>query len=156
MKHYEIVFVVHPDQSEQVKSLIEKYQGFVEAEKGKVHRLEDWGRRQLAYPINKLLKAHYVMMNVECTVSALAKIQENFRYNDSILRNLVITRKEAITGKSQILEPPERKGGKSFGNGNGRDRGDRGDRGDRRDSREDRSSKKEDSAPKAESKTESE
>lgn len=154
MKHYEIVFVVHPDQSEQVKSLIEKYQGFVEDEKGKVHRLEDWGRRQLAYPINKLLKAHYVMMNVECTVSALANIQENFRYNDSILRNLVITRKEAITGKSQILEPPERNGGKSFGNG--RDRGDRGDRRDNRDNREDRPSKKEDSAPKAESKTESE
>ena len=150
MKHYEIVFVVHPDQSEQVKSLIEKYQGFVEAEKGKMHRLEDWGRRQLAYPINKLLKAHYVMMNVECTVSALEKIQENFRYNDSILRNLVITKKEAVTSKSQILEPPERKGGKSFGNGNGRDRG------DRRDRREDRPSKREDSAPKAESKTQTE
>ena len=147
MKHYEIVFVVHPDQSEQVKSLIEKYQGFVEAEKGKVHRLEDWGRRQLAYPINKLLKAHYVMMNVECPVSALEKIQENFRYNDSILRNLVITKKEAVTEKSQILDRPERKGGKSFDNGNGRDRG------DRRNSRDDRSSKREDSSSKAETKT---
>jgi small subunit ribosomal protein S6 len=105
MKHYEIVFVVHPDQSDQVSNLIEKFRGFVESDKGIVHRLEDWGRRQLAYPINKLLKAHYVLLNVESTVSALEKIQENFRYNDAIIRNMVIVRNEAITGKSQIMEP---------------------------------------------------
>ena len=123
MKHYEIVFVVHPDQSDQVSNLIEKYRGFVESEKGTVHRLEDWGRRQLAYPINKLLKAHYVLLNVECSVSALEQIQENFRYNDAVIRNMVIVRNEAITGKSQIMDAPsgDSKPKKSFdNNGNGR------------------------------------
>jgi len=121
MKHYEIVFVVHPDQSSQVSSLIEKYRGFIESEKGTVHRLEDWGRRQLAYPIDKLLKAHYVLLNVECTVSALENIQENFRYNDAVIRNMVIVRNEAITEKSQLMDPPrDNKAKKSFDdNGNG-------------------------------------
>jgi small subunit ribosomal protein S6 len=121
MKHYEIVFVVHPDQSGQVSSLIEKYRGFIESEKGTVHRLEDWGRRQLAYPIDKLLKAHYVLLNVECTISALENIQENFRYNDAVIRNMVIVRNEAVTGKSQLMDPPrDYKAKKSFDdNGNG-------------------------------------
>ena len=123
MRHYEIVFVVHPDQSEQVSNLIEKYRGFVESEKGTVHRLEDWGRRQLAYPINKLLKAHYVLLNVECSVSALEQIQENFRYNDAIIRNMVIARNEAITGKSKVMDAPsvDSRPKKSFdNNSNGR------------------------------------
>lgn len=121
MKHYEIVFVVHPDQSDQVSNLIEKYRGFIESEKGKVHRLEDWGRRQLAYPINKLLKAHYVLLNVECSVSALEKIQENFRYNDAVIRNMVIVRNVAITEKSQIMDAPSKdvKPKKSFDNNGG-------------------------------------
>ena len=121
MKHYEIVFVVHPDQSDQVSNLIEKYRGFIESEKGKVHRLEDWGRRQLAYPINKLLKAHYVLLNVECSVSALEKIQENFRYNDAVIRNMVIVRNVAITEKSQIMDAPSKDVNpkKSFDNNGG-------------------------------------
>ena len=105
MKHYEIVFIVNPDKSDQVPTLVEKYRGFVEADKGTVHRHEDWGRRQLAYPINKLLKGHYVMMNVECGVAALEKIQENFRYSDFVIRNLILERKEAITEKSIMMEP---------------------------------------------------
>ena len=109
MKHYEIIFVVHPDQSEQVKGMIEKYRGFVESDKGSIHRLEDLGRRQLAYPINKLLKAHYVLMNVECPVSSLEKIQENFRYNDAVIRNLVITQNKAITENSKLMEAKDKR-----------------------------------------------
>jgi len=90
MRHYEIVFLVHPDQSEQVNAMSERYRGIVEAAKGKVHRFEDWGRRVLAYPINKLVKAHYVMMNIECDAVTLAELENNFRFNDAILRHLTI------------------------------------------------------------------
>ena len=107
MRHYEIVFLVHPDQSEQVNAMSERYRGIVEAAKGKVHRFEDWGRRVLAYPINKLVKAHYVMMNIECDAVTLAELENNFRFNDAILRHLTIRRDEEegglSYGTSQIL-----------------------------------------------------
>lgn len=102
MRHYEIVFLVHPDQSEQVPGMIERYTATIEADGGKVHRLEDWGRRQLAYSINKIHKAHYVLMNIECGEVALDELTTNFRYNDAVLRNLVIRADEAVTEESPI------------------------------------------------------
>ena len=104
MRHYEVVFLVHPDQSEQVAGMIEKYTQMISESGGKVHRLEDWGRRQLAYPINKIHKAHYVLMNVECGQEILDELTTLFRYNDAVLRNLVIKMKEAVTGESLILK----------------------------------------------------
>ncbi|MBR4876342.1 MAG: 30S ribosomal protein S6, partial [Rhodocyclaceae bacterium] len=97
MRHYEIVFIVHPDQSEQVPAMIDRYKGIVTARDGKIHRLEDWGRRQLAYPIQKMHKAHYVLMNVECDGEALAEIEHAFKFNDAVLRHLIINKKEAVT-----------------------------------------------------------
>lgn len=104
MKHYEIVFLVHPDQSEQVPAMIERYKGIVTSKGGAIHRLEDWGRRQLAYPIDKIHKAHYVLMNIECNQEALNEINHAFRFNDAVIRNLVLTRKEAITEPSPMLQ----------------------------------------------------
>ncbi len=104
MKHYEIVFLVHPDQSEQVPSMIERYTGIVKNTGGKVHRLEDWGRRVLAYPINKLVKAHYVLINIECGNDALDEIKTAFKFNDAVIRNLVIRRDEAITEPSTFAK----------------------------------------------------
>jgi small subunit ribosomal protein S6 len=102
MRHYEIVFLVHPDQSEQVPAMVERYQGLVTAADGKVHRSEDWGRRQLAHPINKVHKAHYVLMNVECTNDVVDEITAAFKFNDAVLRHLVINRKEAVTEASPM------------------------------------------------------
>ncbi|WP_447753787.1 30S ribosomal protein S6 [Pseudomonas nicosulfuronedens] len=107
MRHYEIVFLVHPDQSEQVGGMVERYTKAIEEDGGKVHRLEDWGRRQLAYAINNVHKAHYVLMNVECTAKALAEMEDNFRYNDAVIRNMVIRRDEAVTGQSEMLKAEE-------------------------------------------------
>lgn len=104
MRHYEIVFLVHPDQSEQVPGMIERYTAAVTGDGGKVHRLEDWGRRQMAYSINKIHKAHYVMMNVECTEAALEELTTNFRFNDAILRNMVVRMDEAVTDESHIMK----------------------------------------------------
>ena len=103
MRHYEIVFMVHPDQSEQVPAMIERYRGIIETSGGTVHRLEDWGRRQLAYPINKLVKAHYVMMNVEGSQAAVAELEEAFRFNDAVLRHLTSRMEEAETEPSIIM-----------------------------------------------------
>ena len=100
MRHYEIVFMVHPDQSEQVPGMIERYTGSVKEAGGQVHRLEDWGRRQLAYPINKLHKAHYVLMNVEAPQQVIDELETTFRYNDAVLRSLVIHTKHAVTEAS--------------------------------------------------------
>ncbi len=102
MRHYEIVFLVHPDQSEQVPAMVERYQGMVTASGGTVHRSEDWGRRQLAHPINKAHKAHYVLLNVECTHDVVDEITSAFRFNDAVLRHLVINRKQAITEASPM------------------------------------------------------
>ena len=104
MRHYEIVFLVHPDQSEQVSGMIERYTASIEAGEGKVHRMEDWGRRQLAYPINKIHKAHYILMNVECSQEVLDELNSTFRYNDAVLRSLVVRRDEASTAESPIMK----------------------------------------------------
>lgn len=109
MRHYEIVLLVHPDQSEQVPAMIERYRGMLDAAKGMMHRLEDWGRRQLAYPIKKVHKAHYILMNIECNNDVLSELKHTFRYNDAILRNLIIKRKEAITEPSPIMRPEDDK-----------------------------------------------
>jgi len=107
MRHYEIVFLVHPDQSEQVPGMIERYRSNIEAKGGTIHRLEDWGRRQLAYPINKVHKAHYVLMNIECGADALEELESAFRFNDAVLRNLTIKQKAAITEASPLIKPVE-------------------------------------------------
>lgn len=125
MRHYEIVFLVHPDQSEQVPGMVERYTAAIEADGGKVHRMEDWGRRQLAYSINKIHKAHYILMNVECGEAALEELTTNFRYNDAVLRNLVIRTDEAITEESPIAKADKEQ----------RERKPRGDRGERREER---------------------
>ncbi len=104
MRHYEIVFMVHPDQSEQVPAMIERYRSIIEAAQGKVHRLEDWGRRQLAYPINKIHKAHYVLMNVECALETLRELESSFKFSDAVLRSLVISRKTAVVEPSPMLK----------------------------------------------------
>jgi small subunit ribosomal protein S6 len=104
MRHYEIVFLVHPDQSEQVPAMIERYSKLINDDGGTVHRLEDWGRRQLAYPIDKIHKAHYVLMNVEASQVVMDEMATNFRYNDAVLRNLVVRCDEAATEESPILK----------------------------------------------------
>jgi small subunit ribosomal protein S6 len=104
MRHYEIVFMVHPDQSEQVPGMIERYSATIQKDGGQVHRLEDWGRRQLAYPINKVHKAHYVLMNVEASNDAMNELTTTFRYNDAVIRNLVIRRDDAVTDESFIMK----------------------------------------------------
>jgi len=109
MRHYEVVFLVHPDQSEQVSAMIERYRGAIEGDGGAIHRLEDWGRRQLAYPIQKLHKAHYVLMNIECTTGVLEELNSAFRFNDAVIRSMVISRKEAVTEPSLLAKRPEEK-----------------------------------------------
>jgi small subunit ribosomal protein S6 len=104
MRHYEIVFMVHPDQSEQVAGMIERYTTTIQKDGGQVHRLEDWGRRQLAYPINKIHKAHYVLMNIEASNEALDELTTTFRFNDAVIRNLVIRRDEPVTEESFIMK----------------------------------------------------
>ncbi len=110
MRHYEIVFLVHPDQSEQVPAMIERYKTLIEGGKGKIHRLEDWGRRQLAYPIANLAKAHYVLMNIECGQDTLKELQTGFRFNDAVLRHLIIVRDGPVTDQSFILKNKDEKG----------------------------------------------
>ena len=107
MRHYEIIFLVHPDQSDQVPGMIERYKGEIEKSGGKIHRLEDWGRRQLAYPIMKLHKAHYVLMNVEAEQEAIDSIENNFRYNDAVIRNLVIRTSGPVTEPSPMMKARE-------------------------------------------------
>ena len=109
MRHYEVVFLVHPDQSEQVPAMIERYRTMIESAKGSIHRLEDWGRRQLAYPLNKVHKAHYVLMNIECELETLRELESAFRFNDAVLRSLVIKRKKAITSPSPLVKGNEEK-----------------------------------------------
>lgn len=127
MRHFEIVFLVHPDQSEQVPAMVERYQAMVEAGEGKVHRLEDWGRRQLAFPINKIHKAHYILMNVECTADVLEEIESAFKFNDAVLRHMTLRREEAVSEPSPLSKREDERGD---------DR--RDDRDYRRDDRDDR------------------
>jgi small subunit ribosomal protein S6 len=117
MRHYEIVFLVHPDQSEQVPAMIERYRGLIAVDGGSVHRLEDWGRRQLAFPIAKMHKAHYVLMNVECSGKALEELTGAFRFSDAVLRHLVVKMDRAVTDPSPMAKEPEE-----------RERGERGER----------------------------
>jgi len=108
MRHYEIVFLVHPDQSEQVPAMVDRYKSSIEAAGGKIHRHEDWGRRLLAYPIQKIHKAHYVMLNIECGQESLDELTSTFRFNDAVIRHLVIRRKQAITEPSLMAKKDER------------------------------------------------
>lgn len=103
MRHYEIVFIVHPDQSEQVPGMIERYRSMVQSKNGKIHRLEDWGRRQLAYPIEKIHKAHYVLMNIEIDNETLAELEHAFKFNDAVLRHLTVQMNEAVTTPSPMM-----------------------------------------------------
>ena len=137
MRHYEIVFLVHPDQSEQVPAMIERYRGIITAGGGAIHRLEDWGRRQLAYPINKVHKAHYVLMNIECGKAELDELTASFRFSDAVIRNMVVAMSEAVTEASPMAKAEE-EGGRveestlpEATDDDRRDRRDRGDRGDR-------------------------
>ena len=136
LRHYEVVFLVHPDQSEQVPAMIERYKALIETDGGKIHRLEDWGRRQLAYPIVNLAKAHYVMLNIEVGQNALNELESGFRFNDAVLRHLVIKRDEADTEPSFILKSKEKDDAKSSrrrdddSEGEGDDRRSRGSRDD--------------------------
>lgn len=114
MRHYEIIFLVHPDQSEQVPAMVERYRTTIEADGGSIHRLEDWGRRQLAYPIQKLHKAHYIMMNIECDAKTLEELTSAFRFNDAVLRNMVVKMKEAVTEPSLMAKAREEKDSRSY------------------------------------------
>lgn len=109
MRHYEIVFLVHPDQSEQVPAMVERYRSMVQESGGAIHRLEDWGRRQLAYPINKLHKAHYVLMNIECGAETLAELESIFRFNDAVIRNLTVVCDKAVTEPSPLKKEGDSK-----------------------------------------------
>ena len=122
MRHYEVVFLVHPDQSEQVPAMVERYKSLIEGGEGKIHRLEDWGRRQLAYPIDNLVKAHYVLLNIEVEQTVLDELVEGFRFNDAVLRHLVMRRDEADTEQSLIMKNKDEKP----------ERSDRPERGERR------------------------
>ena len=104
MRHYEICFIVHPDQSEQVPAMVERYKGMVTARNGKVHRLEDWGRRQLAYPLAKVHKAHYVLMNIECDNETISEFEHSFRFNDAILRHLTVKMTKAVVDPSPMMK----------------------------------------------------
>lgn len=112
MRHYEVVFMVHPDQSEQVPAMLERYRALIEGKAGKIHRLEDWGRRQLAYPIHKLHKAHYILMNIECGEESLSELTSAFRFNDAVIRHLILAEEQAVTEPSALMkEKDERKEG---------------------------------------------
>ncbi|MBS7455950.1 30S ribosomal protein S6 [Coralloluteibacterium stylophorae] len=143
MRHYEVVFLVHPDQSEQVPAMIERYKALIEGENGQIHRLEDWGRRQLAYPIENLVKAHYVLLNIEVSQKGLDELVDAFRFNDAILRHLVMKRDEADTEQSFIMKSKDEKNDRG-------DRGDRPERGERR-RRDDESSDGDNKAESADS-----
>ena len=108
MRHYEIVLIIHPDQSEQVPAMVERYKTMVESQQGKIHRIEDWGRRQLAYAIAKMNKAHYVMLNLECSPACLAELENAFRFNDAVLRHMTTSMKKAHTGQSPMLRQIQR------------------------------------------------
>lgn len=109
MRHYEICFIVHPDQSEQVPAMIERYRSIVEAANGKVHRQEDWGRRQLAYPLNKVHKAHYVLLNIECNLETLRELESSFKFSDAVLRHLIVKMTKAATSPSPMMKEEKSK-----------------------------------------------
>jgi small subunit ribosomal protein S6 len=132
MRHYEVVFIVHPDQSEQVPAMIERYRTTITGRNGRIHRLEDWGRRQLAYPIAKIHKAHYVLMNIEIDQETLDELDHAFKFNDAVLRHLIVAMKEAVIAPSPMMREerarPPRDGDRGDRGGDRNERGDRGDR----------------------------
>ena len=107
MRHYEVVFLVHPDQSEQVPAMVQRYRSIIENSGGAIHRCEDWGRRQLAYPINKIYKAHYTLMNIECGLDALEELKSAFRFNDAVIRNMILVMEDAVTAESPLIKKEE-------------------------------------------------
>jgi small subunit ribosomal protein S6 len=119
MRHYEIVILIHPDQSEQVPAMLDRYRNLITGAEGTIHRLEDWGRRQLAYPIDKIHKAHYVLMNIECDQQTLAELTSAFRFNDAVIRNLVVNRKDAVVDVSPLAKPKDSEEEQSPGRGSG-------------------------------------
>ena len=123
MRHYEVVFLVHPDQSEQVNGMVDRYRTLIESNGGAIHRLEDWGRRQLTFPIQKMHKAHYLLMNIECDQATLDELEHAFKFNDAVLRHMTVKMTEAVTTPSPMMREP-----KPSAEGRDRDRGDRGDR----------------------------
>lgn len=127
MRHYEIVFMVHPDQSEQVPAMIERYRSMIDGNGGAIHRLEDWGRRLLAYPINKIHKAHYVLMNIECDAETLEQISDAFRFNDAVIRNLIIKRDAADTEPSPLMKSKEQEEESGYSRDSDQDRDDSND-----------------------------
>jgi len=110
LRHYEIVFLVHPDQSEQVPAMIERYRGIIESHEGVIHRLEDWGRRQLAYPINKIYKAHYTLLNIESTQEGIDELTSAFKFNDAVIRHMVLLMDRAVTDASPLIKKDETRG----------------------------------------------
>ena len=129
MRHYEIVFLVHPDQSEQVPAMIERYRGMIAANGGAIHRLEDWGRRQLAFPVAKVHKAHYVLMNIECDGRTLSELEGAFRFSDAVIRHLTVKMNAAVTEPSPMAKAGDDRDGE--GRGEREERGERGERGER-------------------------
>lgn len=128
-RHYEVVFLVHPDQSEQVPAMVDRYRKLIEENEGTIHRFEDWGRRQLAYPINKIHKAHYILMNIECSKDCVEQLENAFRFNDAVIRNMVVTQKRAVTEPSPLVKSKdegerERRSSDDAPRGRDRDRGD--------------------------------
>ena len=124
MRHYEVVFIVHPDQSEQVPGMVERYRAMVTNRNGRIHRLEDWGRRQLAYPIAKIHKAHYVLMNIECDAETLNELDHAFKFNDAVLRHLIVAMTEPVVTPSPMMREEKKRDGRDR-DGRDRDRGDR-------------------------------
>jgi len=110
MRHYEIVFLVHPDQSEQVPAMVERYRGIIESKEGIIHRLEDWGRRQLAYPINKVYKAHYTLLNIECAQEAIDELTSAFKFNDAVIRHMVLKLDAPVTAPSPLIKKEDSRG----------------------------------------------
>ena len=136
MRHYEIVLLIHPDQSEQVPAMLERYKGVITAGGGKVHRVEDWGRRQMAYMIQKLAKTHYLCLNIECSKEVLEELETGFRFNDAVIRHLTVLQDEAVTAPSVMMKMVEREDSRK--SSPPPERGDRGDRGERGGDRGDR------------------
>jgi small subunit ribosomal protein S6 len=131
LRHYEVVFIVHPDQSEQVPGMVDRYRALVTGRGGRIHRLEDWGRRQLAYPIQKIHKAHYVMMNIECDQEALNELEHAFKFNDAVLRHLIVAMREAVVTPSPMMKEEKSRSLTDKPAGERGDRGDRAERGER-------------------------
>ena len=147
MRHYEICFIVHPDQSEQVPAMVERYKGVIAQRNGTVHRLEDWGRRQLTFPIQKVHKAHYVLMNIECDNETLAELEHSFKFSDAVLRHLIVKMPKAVTTPSPMMKEEKSKSMIERGGDRGERGGDRGDRGERGGDRTERGARSAEAKP---------